>query len=232
MTIKCLIIDDEPSAQIILKNFIEKVDFLELCGTCNNAITAIERLQTLDIDLLFLDIKMPKISGLTFFKSLQTPPKVIFTTAYPKYAVDGFNVNALDFLLKPFSFERFLTACNKVIENQGTAPYKTTSNNSILLKANKTIHKVLLKNLLLIEAYGDYVKVYTTNKLIITNKTFSSTLGLLPKSNFIQVHKSYAINLDAISSLSGNQITINDHHIPIGLKYKSDFLKFFNESHL
>jgi len=231
MTIKCLIIDDEPSAQIILKNFIKNVDFLELSGTCNNAIEALEILQTSDIDLLFLDIKMPKISGLTFFKSLQNPPKAIFTTAYPKYAVDGFNVNALDFLLKPFSFERFLTASNKALENHTSINLTKTSNNSILLKSNKTIHKVLLKDILFLEAYGDYVKVYTKNKLIITNKTFSAILELLPESKFIRVHKSFAIYLDAIISLSGNQITLNEHHIPIGQKYKSGFLKFLKENY-
>ena len=133
MAIKCLIIDDEPSAQIILKNYIKDIDFLELSGTCNNALEAFEIIQNTTIDLLFLDIKMPKISGLTFYKSLQNPPIVIFTTAYPKYAVEGFEVNALDFLLKPFSFERFLTAVNKVFETHNSLNLSTTNNSSILL---------------------------------------------------------------------------------------------------
>ena len=229
MNIKCLIIDDEPSAQVILKNFIEDVSFLELYSTCNNAIEALKIIQNSNIDLLFLDIKMPKISGLTFYKSLQNPPKVIFTTAYPKYAVDGFEVNAVDFLLKPFSFERFLTSVNKVLTEKNTI--EPIANHSILLKSNKTIHKIASKDILFIEAYGDYVKVNTKDKLIVTNKTFSSTLDLLPKSTFIRTHKSFAINLNVINSVSGNRISINNHTIPIGQKYKLNFLNFFNKKY-
>ncbi|MEP1488075.1 MAG: response regulator transcription factor [Algibacter sp.] len=227
MTIRCLIIDDEPSSQIILKNFIKDVDFLELSGTCNNAIEALETLQNTNIDLLFLDIKMPKISGLSFYKSLPNPPKVIFTTAYPKYAIDGFEVNAVDFLLKPFAFERFLTAVNKVLEL-----IPNTKNliepEYLLIKSNKVLHKIRTENVIFIEAFGDYVKVHLKDSFILTNSTFTSILKTLPEKKFIRTHKSFAINSEKVNSIKGNQINMNSYKIPIGQKYKSNFLKFIN----
>ena len=225
MKINCIIIDDEPSSQTILKKFIEDVHFLNLVSTCNNAIEAIQVLNSnQNIELLFLDVNMPKISGLTFYKSLQNPPKVIFTTAYPQYAVDGFEVNALDYLLKPFSFERFLSACNKALENKDTV-----ESTFLIIKSNKTIHKINPENIEYIEALGDYVKVHLKDSVIVTNSTFSSIRKKLEPHNFIQTHKSFAINLEKMNSVNGNQITIRDKTIPIGQKYKADFLKSLNQ---
>ena len=228
MTINCLIIDDEPSSQTVLKKFIADVDFLELVKVCNNAVDALQVLnQNQSIDLLFLDINMPKISGLTFYKSLQHPPEVIFTTAYPQYAVEGFEVNAIDYLLKPFSFERFFTAVNKVVEKRFTSDTKT-DDHFILIKSSKTLHKILSDNILFIEAYGDYVKVHLEDQFILTNATFTSILELLPEQVFVRTHKSFAINFKKMNSLSGNQITIGSFKIPIGQKYKAEFLDFMN----
>ena len=230
MKISCIIIDDEPSSQTILKKFISDVDFLNLSGTCNNAVEAIQLLNTKqDIDLMFLDINMPKISGLTFYKSLQHPPNVIFTTAYSQYAVDGFEVNAIDYLLKPFSFERFLTAINKVFEKKGVKENQNNENSFLLIKSNKTIHKVNPSSIEYIEALGDYVKVHLKNSVIITNSTFSSVLKKLRNHKFIQTHKSFAINLERMNSIDGNQVFIGTHIIPIGQKYKLKFLKILNE---
>ena len=143
MTLRCLIIDDEPSSQLVLKTFIADVGFLELCGIANNAVEALNLLQQhSDIDLLFLDINMPKISGLTFYKSLQNPPHVIFTTAYSQYAIEGFEVNAVDYLLKPFSFDRFFKAVNKVVEKQTGNELNNNEEAFILIKSSKTLHKV------------------------------------------------------------------------------------------
>lgn len=231
MKINCLIIDDEPTSQKILKKYISDVDFLHLSGVVNNAIEALEELKNnSDIDLLFLDVNMPKISGLTFYKSLQNPPCVIFTTAYSQYAIDGFDVNAIDFLLKPFSFDRFFIAVNKVVEKRFPIENSTNENHSILIKSNKTTHKISSNNILFIEAYGDYVKIYVEDKYILTNNTFSNILEMLPKNKFVQTHKSFAINLDKIVSLHGNRIKINNHLIPIGEKYKVDFIKLLNHN--
>jgi DNA-binding LytR/AlgR family response regulator len=229
MTLRCLIIDDEPSSQLVLKTFIADVGFLELCGIANNAVEALNLLQQhADIDLLFLDINMPKISGLTFYKSLQNPPHVIFTTAYSQYAIEGFEVNAVDYLLKPFSFDRFFKAVNKVIENQSGQEVKNHEDSFILIKSSKTLHKVNPSDILFIEALGDYVKVHLETSYLLTNNTFTSVLESLPELVFIRTHKSFAINFAKMNSLEGNLITINDHKIPIGQKYKADFLSIIN----
>lgn len=230
MKIKCLIIDDEPSSQTVLKNFVGDVDFLELTGVCNNAIEAIEKLKSNpSIQLLFLDINMPKISGLTFYKSLQNPPEVIFTTAYPQYAVEGFEVNASDYLLKPFSFDRFFKAVNKVVEKLSPFDNKIENEPFIMVKSNKTLYKIIVDHILFIEAFGDYVKVHMEDKMIMTNATFTSVFESLPKQMFIRTHKSFAINFKKMNSISGNQVMIKIHRIPIGQKYKTEFLTLMNQ---
>jgi len=231
MKINCLIIDDEPSSQTVLKKFVADVDFLNLVGICSNAIDALQVLkQNQNIDLLFLDINMPKISGLTFYKSLQNPPEVIFTTAYPQYAVDGFEVNAIDYLLKPFSFERFFTAVNKVLEKRFTNGTKTEEEQFMFVKSSKTLHKINFEDILFVEAYGDYVKVHQEKQCILTNATFTSVLETLPKDIFVRTHKSFAINFKKMNTISGNQITIQKHKIPIGQTYKAEFYQFINQT--
>jgi DNA-binding LytR/AlgR family response regulator len=231
MKINCLIIDDEPSSQMVLKKFIADVEFLELMGVCNNAIDAIHELkQNQTIDLLFLDINMPKISGLTFYKSLQNPPEVIFTTAYPQYAVEGFEVNAIDYLLKPFSFDRFFTAVNKVVEKKSINGNHSEKDHFMLIKSNKTLYKIYSENILFIEACGDYVKVHLEDKFIMTNATFTSVLESLPNPVFIRTHKSFAINFNKMNSVSGNQVNIKNHKIPIGQKFKIEFLDLINQN--
>lgn len=225
MKIRCLIIDDEPSSQQVLKVFIKKINFLELSGVCNNATEAMETLRSNDtIDLLFLDINMPDISGLSFYKSLKNAPPVIFTTAYPQYAVDGFEVNAIDYLLKPFSFDRFLTAVNKAFDAQ-QKPAAKSEDKFIYVKENKALHKVVLKDVLYVEALGDYVKIHLTNRTVVTNSTFTNMLKQLPEENFIRTHKSFAINLQKMNSVIGNQVKIQEVSIPIGQTYKADFME-------
>ena len=229
MTLSCLIIDDEPSSQLVLKTFIVDVGFIDLVGIANNAVEALNLLnQNPDIDLLFLDINMPKISGLTFYKSLQNPPSVIFTTAYSQYAVQGFEVNATDYLLKPFSFDRFLSAVNKVVEKKHVNEFTQTGDHFILIKSNKTLHKINSENILFIEAFGDYVKVHLLDKYILTNATFTSVLEKLPRNIFVRTHKSFAINFIKMENIVGNQVTIIAHKIPIGQKYRTEFFTFVN----
>ena len=163
-SITCLIIDDELSSQRVLQHFVAETDILDLKATCNNTAEAFKYLQLNDpIDLLFLDINMPQQSGLDFYKTLKNPPPVIFTTAYPQYAVEGFEVNAIDYLLKPIAYERFLTAINKVLNHQNTS---IDSEGFIVLKENKALYKLYFKDIQFAEAFGDYVKVHTEKKLL------------------------------------------------------------------
>jgi len=220
-TISCIIVDDELSSQKVLQYFISNTSVLELKHTCNNAVEAFKYLQlNPGVDLLFLDINMPKQSGLDFYKSLANPPAVIFTTAYPQYAVDGFEVNATDYLLKPIAYERFLVAINKVLTNN----FEPSKNDFLILKENKALHKVHFKDILFVEAYGDYVKVHLSDKTIITYSTFSGFIAQLPKY-FIRTHKSFSVNINKLSQLSGNQIIVASHNIPIGQTYKAKVLE-------
>ncbi|NER09443.1 two component transcriptional regulator, LytTR family [Muriicola jejuensis] len=228
MLLNCLIVDDEPTSQKVLETFVNKVDFLDLAGICGDAMEALQHLQKEKIDLMFLDINMPKISGLTFLKSLKNPPEVIFTTAYSKYAIDGFDLNAVDYLLKPFSFDRFYTAVTKVLEKSAQIGPTDRRDHYLIVKADKTLHKVNIDDILFVEAYGDYVKIHIDDHFLLTNSTFTNILDQLPKKKFIRSHKSFAINLDKLNSLSGNQVFIGKHKIPIGQKFKSDFLRILN----
>ncbi len=223
-SISCIIIDDELSSQKVLQHFVSETEVLELKQTCNNSAEAFKYLQLHPkIDLLFLDINMPRQSGLDFYKSLQHPPAVIFTTAYPQYAVEGFEVDATDYLLKPIAYERFLTAINKVLNTNNTS----SKNDFIILKENKALHKVMVADILFVEAYGDYVKVHLEDKFITTHSTFSRFVEQLPKY-FIKTHKSFSINLNKMRALSGNQITVDSHTVPIGQTYKAQVLKALN----
>ncbi|WP_397444984.1 LytR/AlgR family response regulator transcription factor [Polaribacter sp. R77954] len=221
MKIRCIIIDDEPSSQNVLKSFINKIDYLDLKQVCNDALEALEYLKNTSIDLLFLDINMPQLSGISFYKSLQKPPKVIFTTAYSEYALDGFDLDATDYLLKPFSFERFVQAISKikVLNDQKTE--------SIIIKSNKRLHQIKVDDILYVESLGDYIKVHFTSHFLIVYKTLKNMYTELPKTLFKQVHKSYIINKNKIDYIEGNRIIIQSNKIPLGHKYKKDFLDNF-----
>ena len=220
--INCIIIDDEPSSQNVLEQFVENIDYLVLKKVCNHAVEAKKVLEEEKIDLLFLDINMPLISGLEFYKSLKEPPLVIFTTAYSEYAVEGFEVNATDYLLKPFSFDRFLVAVNKAKD------ILTQNGDKLLLKADKKLHLINFDDILFINSLGDYVKVYYNSSFLITYSKLSSLIERLPKNKFIQVHKSYVINFQKIDVIEGNHILIQENKIPIGQKYKSNFTNKLN----
>lgn len=224
-SITCLIIDDELSSQRVLQHFVAETEVLNLKATCNNTAEAFKYLQLYgNIDLLFLDINMPKQSGLDFYKTLKNPPQVIFTTAYPQYAVDGFEVSALDYLLKPIPYDRFLSAINKALHKENSIQ---NGDDFMVLKENKALHKVFFKDIQYIEAFGDYVKVHTEDKTITTHSTFSKLIKQLP-NNFLRTHKSFSINLNRMNRISGNQITLDKHVIPIGKTYKQNVLKALN----
>lgn len=224
-SISCLIIDDEIASQRVLEHFVVETEVLELKGICGNTKEALKYIvNNPPIDLLFLDINMPQQSGIDFYRKLASPPKVIFTTAYPNYAVEGFELNAIDYLLKPIAFERFLTAIQKVINTK--SPHEKDVE-YIILKENKALHKVKTNDILYLEAYGDYVKVVCSDKVVVTHSTFKSLITTL-SHNFIRSHKSFCFNLNHLNQLSGNQIVIQSHKIPIGQTYKQKVLKALN----
>lgn len=239
--IKCLVIDDEPPARDILKKYIEGVELLQLAGECSNAVETLSFLQNHSVELLFLDIKMPHILGTSFLRTLKNPPKVIFTTAFRKYAIEGFDLNAVDFLLKPISFERFLQAVNKVMqldihvaENKNVLS-ETLSDQShpfLYFRAERKMVKVFLEDILFVESLKDYIKVVTTNKLIISKQAISSLEEMLPKEAFVRVHRSYIIAVNKIDSCNTEMIEIGKKQIPIGRLFRHDVNKVLNISFL
>ena len=223
---KCLIVEDEPLAQNILKKYIADHPSLELVATCTDALEAQLILNKQAIHLIFLDINLPKLSGINFIKSLLQSPLIIFTTAYPEFAVEGFELNAVDYLLKPFSFERFLKAVNKVIEklNNSSLPKKEEIEAFIFFKSDKKIHKVDLASIHYIEAVGDYMKVITDSGQLLINETMKNLQEELPDRAFIRVHKSFIISRNRIKFIEGNYIQVENKSIPIGATYRNDVL--------
>ncbi len=220
----CIIIEDEPLAQNILKKYIADHPSLELVAVCNDALEAQSAIRKQNIQLLFVDINLPKLSGINFVKTLLHPPLVIFTTAYPEFAVEGFELDAVDYLLKPFSFERFLKAVNKALEKlspQHSDEYTTTH---IFLKADKKIHKIDLAAIHYIEAIGDYMKIVTDTGQLIINETMKKLQEELPARSFIRVHKSFIISRSKINFIEGNYIQVEDKSIPIGATYRNDVI--------
>jgi len=231
--IKCAIIEDEPLAQNILKKYIDEYQGLELAAICNNAEEAQKVLLRQDVELLFLDINLPKLSGISFLKTLPNPPLVIFTTAYPEYAVQGFELDAIDYLLKPFSFERFLKAANKAVQqlHKKEVAEQTTSS-FIFLKADKKVHKVNLDEILYIEAAGDYIKVIMENGQFIVNDTLKSLQDELSPLQFIRVHKSYIISRSKIKFFEGNYVKVGNTNIPIGNSYREEISTRLKEKNI
>lgn len=223
--IHCLIIDDEPLSRNVLRTFISDHPDLKLKGECKDAFEAMERLSVESVDLLFLDINMPKLSGINFYKSLNQKPEVIFTTAYPEFAVEGFELNAIDYLMKPIAFERFVKAVQKVKDKLGKAAAVEVTPDYILLKADKKMYRTAFSDILFCEALGDYVKVHLSEKVLIVTTTMKKLLGDLPVDLFIRTHKSYIINKSKFEYIEGNQIKIGDHSISIGQSYREDVLK-------
>jgi DNA-binding LytR/AlgR family response regulator len=220
MIIRCVIIDDEPLARKGLKEYIQDVDFLQLVGEFDNPLKAADTLMREKIDLLFLDIQMPKMTGMEFMKTLSHPPMVIFTTAYPQYAVEGFELNAIDYLLKPFSFERFWKSALKARSmresaDKPAAPATSAEPDYFFVKSDSKLIKILYDEILFIEALQNYVAVHTTSKKYITYLTFRSIEEHLPASRFIRTHKSYIVAAAKVESIEGNDIRIGQHHIPI-----------------
>lgn len=237
--IKCLVVDDEPPAREILKQHIAGVDALELSGTCANAVEAISFLKDHPVDLIFLDIQMPQLLGTNFIRTLKSPPKVIFTTAFRKYALEGFELDAVDYLLKPISFERFLKGINKVMQINYPIDYpfstpkenhKETGNPFLYFRADRKMVKVFLNDILFIEALKDYIKIVTPSRTIITKYVLTTLAELLPADEFLRIHKSYIVAINKIESFNTDSIQIAKHELPIGRLYKYDVGRTLNAS--
>lgn len=227
-TLKCLMADDEPIARQILEKYIKDLPNLQLVASCKNAFEVLEVLQKETVDILFLDINMPKFSGISLLKTLQEKPAVIITTAYPEYAVEGFELSVTDYLLKPFSFERFLQAVLKVKKEEKQIPEVVVSgivqeNTAVFVKSDKKLIKLNFENINYIEAYGNYIKIYT-EKMILTPQTLTDFLEKLP-SHFIRIHKSFAINFKQLEMLDGNQVLLqNKTKLIVGKSYRKELL--------
>lgn len=229
MGVKCIIVDDEPLAIEILESYVAKVEQLQLVGTFRNAVSAFTFLQQNSVDLIFLDIQMPKLSGIDFLKTLKHPPKVIFTTAFRDYAVQGFELEIVDYLLKPIPFERFLKAVAKVLHQPASQqlPVKQEAlpDNYVYFKVDKKMIKTRMADVLYIESIKDYVKVKTSDKEIVTQQKISYLEESLPREQFLRIHRSFIVNLEKIDAYSATDVEIGKHSIPIGRNYKNDVMK-------
>lgn len=226
--LQCIIADDEPIARQILENYIQAIPNLKIIASCKNAFEVLEILQTKTVDILFLDINMPKLSGLSLLKTMQQKPSVIITTAYPEYAIEGFELSVTDYLLKPFSLERFLQAVNKVPQKEVSKPETTTIPKqeipqSIFVKSDKKIIKIDFDQINHIEAYGNYIKIFT-DIMILTPQTLTEFLEKLP-NHFIRIHKSCIINFNQLKLIDGNQVVLqNNTKLQIGKSYRKSVL--------
>jgi len=232
--VRCLIVDDEPLAIKLITSHIQQIDNLEIVASCKNALLAIAILRDQQIDLMFLDIHMPQISGLDFLRTLTHPPKVILTTAYREYALEGFELDVFDYLLKPISFERFLKSVNKYFERmekpiafQPSSPL-FSDENFILIKDNKTIFKILLQDILFIEAFGEYMKINTAEKVHLSRETMHELEEKLPPAHFLRVHKSFLVNIKKITAFSAISVHLQNKELPVGRSYKDRVWEVLN----
>jgi len=231
--LKYIIIDDEPLAHEIIEEFCSMLPHVQLEKNCYNAMEAMQYLYENTVDFMFLDINMPKLRGLDFLKTLTKPPKTIITTAYKEHAIEGFELNVIDYILKPFSFDRLVKAVNKVSATQPTnTVIKEVSNETastrFFVKGDKKQHQIDLSDLLYIEAYGNYTKLFLKDEMIISHEKISHYEAILTDGNFLRVHKSFIVAIGKIKFIEGNRILINEHKIPIGQTYKANVNKLYN----
>lgn len=236
MTLSCFIIDDEPLAIEVIESHVSKIDGLEVEATFQNAVKAFQALRETEVDILFLDIQMPRLTGIEFLRMMKNPPKVIFTTAYREYALEGFELDVVDYLLKPISFNRFLKAVDKVFDLQSGNEHSTdTSNESnnkqfVFVPVDKKNVKICLNEIIYVESKRDYVLIKTLNKEVVTHQTLTYMEERLPSPSFLRVHRSFIINTNMIESWSNNEIELPEIQIPIGRTYKREALKVLNSS--
>ncbi len=230
MTYRCLIIDDEQLARQLLEGYVSRIPNLELAASCKNPIDGLDIMQNESIDIVFLDIQMPEMLGTEFVKSLLTRPAIIFTSAYRDYAIEGFELDIVDYILKPISFERFLQSFNKATDRLQIARGKSVKSEAefITVKANHRIYKINYDDLIYIEGLGEYVALYCKNRKVVALESLKNLESMLPSSLFIRSHRSYIVNKAEIISLYGNQIEIQDNLLPIGKSYRQTMHDYFS----
>ena len=238
-SIRCLIIDDEPPAREIIRRYVQEIPSLQLMGECSNAIQALTILQQQTIDLLFLDIRMPQLNGTDFIKTLKNPPKVIFTTAFSEFALEGYELDVVDYLMKPIRFDRFLKAVNKAYPLNGSSPAPKTAAASVVeekknesfvyFRADRKMVKVMLDDILYIESMKDYIKVFTTQGVIITKQSISSVEAMLPDKLFVRTHRSFIVSINKIKSFTHELVEIDKTDIPIGKLFRNGVMKVFSQ---
>ncbi len=233
MKTKCLIVDDEPLARDLMRSHISKLENFQIVAECGDAMKALQELHKNPVDLMFMDIQMPQITGIEFLKTLKNPPRVIITTAYREYALDGFELDVVDYLLKPITFERFLKSVNKYYqanldEGPGMAPaYSATQNDEafIYVKENKKVMKVHLSEILYIEGLSEYVQIYTDSRKIITKCSMNHMEEKLPEEGFMRIHKSFIVSLSKIEAFTSSSIDVPGKELPIGRSYKNSVIE-------
>lgn len=231
MKLKCIITDDEPIARKGLQSYVERIDFLELVAVCEDAIQLNNQLKSQRADLLFLDIEMPYMTGIELLNSLSNPPKVIITSAYAEYAIKGYDLEVSDYLLKPISFDRFLKAVNKVYD-QLISSQTPVVQDYLFVKTSLKLEKIRFNDMRFIEGVENYVAIYTSDGKIITHTTLRTILQKLPPERFVQVHKSYLVNIDKIDSIEGNLLGIGKNKIPLSRTYKETALEIILKNKL
>jgi DNA-binding LytR/AlgR family response regulator len=232
MKLRCLLVDDEPPALNILASYLESIDSLELAGKCYNAFEAMQALQQTPVDIIFLDIRMPRLLGTEFIRTLRNPPKVIFTTAHKDYALDAFDLDAVDYLLKPFSLERFIRAINKITADNHAIPFNrkeetgSAAGASVYFRVDRKMIKVGLDEIVYIESFKDYIRIVRTiQKPLLVKKSISVAEEMLPGNLFIRIHRSFIIALNKVTAYTQNDVEMNGLEIPIGKLYKHQIHK-------
>lgn len=229
--LSCIIVDDEPLSREIIEKYIAETPQLMLAGSCPDAYKAMDLIRNASIDLVFLDINMPRLSGISMVKALEHPPMVIFTTAYPEFAVQGFELDALDYLVKPFGYERFLKAVNKALDKQSVKQNtKDYGHPFIVVRSDKKIYKIAFDSIRYIQSVGDYVKMVTDRQVIITHDTMKNMAETLPGDQFIRIHKSFIINILYVIYMEGNEVNIGQEKLPIGASYKEVLLNKLSDT--
>jgi DNA-binding LytR/AlgR family response regulator len=229
---RCLIIDDEPLGIKLIRAHLDKLESFEVVGECKSALKAVEYLRTEKIDLMFLDVNMPEISGIEFLKTLSDPPYVIITTAYREYAIEGYELDVVDFLLKPISFERFLKAINRYCNRSRTSPLQAGNNTGetnekkyVYIQDGKNVFRLLYDDIIYFEGYGEYVKVITINKNYLVRDSLAEFEHKLSSDFFVRIHKSYLINIRKILGFNTNNVMVKNNELPIGRVYREKVMK-------
>lgn len=240
MKYNCLIVDDEKPARDLIKSYVEQIVSLKLIGECASALEAVDIVANQNIDIIFLDIQMPGLTGIDFIKSMKNSPAIILITAYENYAIEGFELDVTDYLLKPVEFQRFLKAVTKAIDsinnakNINTADQieKNKDNDFIFVKTNKELIKVAVKDILYVESLREYVQIITTKQKLITYQSIYKFAEVLPKNIFFRCHRSYIVNVSVIDKVIGNLIFIGKHRVPVSRGQRESFLEFINSNKL